>query len=466
MARIRFFKHYIRLPLLILAAIEFLLLVGSVYVATNIRFHETPDVISSHAESLWLRAIIFAGFILVCMVMMGLFQSRLRERSTGIVLRLMASFALGIASLAVIFYVYPLLYLGRGILGISAGISFFLILAAHLSFHHFAQDIMWRRVAVLGAGKRAKNLAMLRRRSDLYGLNLIGFIPLEGESVKVDESRLLQVNGTLLDCAEQNDIDEYVIALDDRRKGLPLDELLTCKMSGVQVSDILTVFEEITGKVRLDLLNPSWMVFSDGFGSNPVREFSKRAFDIVAALLVLLIAWPIMLVTALLIWLESGFKGPVLYSQQRVGKAGKLFNVLKFRSMAVNAEVNGEAQWAQANDSRVTRVGAVIRKLRIDELPQIFNVLKGDMSFVGPRPERPVFVEQLAETIPYYLKRHHVKPGITGWAQLCYPYGSSEEDAREKLQFDLYYIKNHSLFLDLIVLLHTVEVVLFGKGAR
>lgn len=453
------------MPLVLLAGIEFFLLVGSVYIATSIRFKDSWTI-GQNLESLPVRATVFAGVILVCMVMMGLFQSRLRERSAGVFVRIMASYVAGMVVLAMLFYIYPLLYLGRGILVIAMAISFVFIVAAHLSFLRYAQDIMWRRVVVLGAGNRAKNLALLRRKSDLFGVKLLGFIPMPDEPVVVEEERLLHVNATLHEYALQHNIDEYVVAVDDRRKHFPLDDLLNCKMAGIHVSDILTVFEEVTGKIRLDLINPSWMVFSDGFENKPVREAGKRIFDVIGALLILLFAWPLMLLTALAIFIESGFRGPIFYSQRRVGLGGHEFNVYKFRSMTVDAEQNGKAQWAQKKDSRVTRVGTIIRTLRIDELPQIFNVLKGDMSIVGPRPERPVFVDQLSASIPYYGKRHQVKPGISGWAQLCYPYGSSEKDAREKLQFDLYYIKNHSLFLDLTILLHTVEVVLFGKGAR
>ena len=453
------------MPLILLTAIEFCLLIGAVYIAANIRFKDSW-AIAENIESLPMRAIVFAGVILICMVTMGLFQSRLRERSTGIFIRIVASFVAGVVVLALLFYVYPLLYLGRGILGIALFISFIAIVAAHLSFLHFAQDIMWRRVVVIGAGKRANNLAKLRRKSDLFGLKLVGFIPMDGEQIEVEENRILMINGSLQEYALQQGVNEYVVAVDDRRKNFPLDDLLNCKMAGVHVSDILTVFEEVTGKIRLDLINPSWMVFSDGFENKPTREIGKRIFDLLAAMLVLLVAWPFMLITAAAIFIESGFKGPIFYSQRRVGLGGHEFSVHKFRSMSVDAEHNGEAQWAQKKDARVTRIGNIIRLLRIDELPQIFNVLKGNMSFVGPRPERPVFVDQLSESIPYYGKRHQVKPGISGWAQLCYPYGSSEKDAKEKLQFDLYYIKNHSLFLDLTILLHTVEVVLFGKGAR
>jgi sugar transferase (PEP-CTERM system associated) len=261
-------------------------------------------------------------------------------------------------------------------------------------------------------------------------------------------------------------IDEVVIAMDDRRQNFPLHDLLECRVKGIDVLDLMNFLERETGKVKLDVMNPSWIIFSEGFKRNGLREFVRRAFDLIASLGLLAIAWPLMIIAAVAIKFEDGIGAPIFYRQQRVGIDGKVFNLLKFRSMSVNAEADGKAQWAQKNDSRVTRVGGVMRKTRIDELPQLLNVLRGDMSFVGPRPERPEFVSQLNERIPYYRERHCVKPGITGWAQLCYPYGSSEKDALEKLQYDLYYVKNHGFLFDLMILLQTAEVVLWGKGAR
>jgi sugar transferase (PEP-CTERM system associated) len=258
---------------------------------------------------------------------------------------------------------------------------------------------------------------------------------------------------------------EVVIAIDDRRKALPLDALLDAKLNGICVTDLASFYEREQQLVKLDTLSPSWLVFSDGFVNNGLRPFIKRSFDIIASLLLLSASWWLMLLTALAIAVESGWQAPIFYRQQRVGYRNQLFSVIKFRSMQLDAEKNG-AQWAATGDSRVTRVGRVIRKYRIDELPQLFNVLTGEMSFVGPRPERPEFVSTFEDSIPYYKERHRVKPGITGWAQLCYPYGANAEDSRQKLQYDLYYVKNYSLFLDLTIMLSTVEVVLWGKGAR
>jgi sugar transferase (PEP-CTERM system associated) len=245
-----------------------------------------------------------------------------------------------------------------------------------------------------------------------------------------------------------------------------MDQLLECRLEGLEITELVSFLERETGKVRLDVLNPSWMIFSDGFRQGRIHGTFERAFDVAASLVLLSVTLPVMLLTALAIRIEDGRRASLFYRQTRVGQYGRTFELLKFRSMCEDAEVAGQPIWAVKNDSRVTRVGSFIRKSRIDELPQVLNVLKGEMSFVGPRPERPQFVAQLNERIPYYRERHTIKPGITGWAQLCYPYGSSEQDAAEKLQYDLFYVKNHSLLFYLAILVQTVEVILWGKGAR
>jgi sugar transferase (PEP-CTERM system associated) len=264
----------------------------------------------------------------------------------------------------------------------------------------------------------------------------------------------------------RNDIDEVVIAMEDRRDNVPQDELLRCRAMGVRVLDVVDFFEQEAGKVLIRHAHPSWFTYGKGYQRGDARNFAKRLFDVSMSFILLMVAWPFMLLAVLGIWLEDGIGAPILYRQRRVGLNGRLFDVIKFRSMTVNAEGDGKARWATANDSRVTRVGKFIRKTRIDELPQIINVMSGEMAFVGPRPERPEFVRELNETVPYYEKRHCVKPGITGWAQMNYPYGASLEDTFNKLEFDLYYVKHQSLFLDFLVLLQTAEVIIFGKGAR
>ncbi len=262
----------------------------------------------------------------------------------------------------------------------------------------------------------------------------------------------------------ERDIEEIVVAVDERRGGTPVDALLECKLQGVAVSGYSAFWERETGKMDLDALYPSWLIFSDGFVGSWIQTAIKRFFDVVVSLLLLFFSFPVLVLTAILIALES--RGPVFYRQERVGLNGKTFMLVKFRSMRTDAEQDGVPRWADVDDDRVTRVGSFIRKTRIDEIPQVFNVLKGEMSFVGPRPERPFFVEELRQVIPYYFERHRVKPGISGWAQLNYRYGASIEDAKEKFQYDLYYIKNYSLFLDLIVLIQTIRVVLWPVGAR
>jgi len=270
---------------------------------------------------------------------------------------------------------------------------------------------------------------------------------------------------SLTDVVRENHVDEIVVALSERRGGsMPLRELLDCKLNGIQVIDIATHFEKFLGQIHRDAVSAGWLIFGGGFKQGFVRSFVKWLFDIVGASVLLVIASPIMLVAAILIFLESG--GPVLYRQERIGLNGRSFSVIKFRSMRNDAEKDGTPRWASAVDTRVTRVGKFMRKVRIDELPQLFCVLKGDMSLVGPRPERPYFVDQLTREIPYYAIRHSIKPGLTGWAQVRYHYGSSVEDTQQKLQYDLYYVKNHSWFLDLVILFETVGVVLTGKGAQ
>ncbi len=321
------------------------------------------------------------------------------------------------------------------------------------------------RILIFGAGPAAQVVGSTLKASDPNAL-IVGYVPGPNEpDIAVPQNELLTPSGTLVETAKRLGVDEIVVALTERRAGsMPLRQLLDCKLSGIKFFDLNSHFEKTLGQIRIDYLNASWLIFGDGFNQGTMRTAVKRVFDVLCALLLIVLAAPVMAITALLIKLES--PGPMLYRQERVGQGGKTFFVTKFRSMRNDAEKDGKPRWATANDSRVTRVGNVIRKLRIDELPQLFNVLKGEMSLVGPRPERPFFVEQLTQEIPFYAVRHSVKPGVTGWAQVRYHYGSTVEDSQEKLQYDLYYVKNHTLFLDLVVLLETVGVVLTGKGAR
>lgn len=342
------------------------------------------------------------------------------------------------------------------------------LLVTRTAFLRFSDsELFHRRVIVIGTGERAARIAELAARRGMHHFVPKGFVHAAGDP------RL--VPGATLDLDETSDeralanhalelgAKEVVVATDDRR-GMPIVQLLHCKIAGINVVDYLSFWERENSKVDLDALQPSWLIYSDGFRQGILVDTVKRSFDIVVSLLILIMTLPLVLAAMVAVKLDS--RGPLLYRQERVGHDGQTFTLLKFRSMRVDAENDGAPRWAQSGDPRVTRVGAVLRRFRIDELPQLINVLRGNMSFVGPRPERPFFVETLAKDIPFYRERHSVKPGITGWAQVNYPYGASLEDARQKFAYDLYYVKNRTVFLDFVILIQTVRVILFGEGAR
>jgi sugar transferase (PEP-CTERM system associated) len=467
---VRLFRHYVPVQLVYLAAAEALILSLSMYIGVELRLMGVEYLEYSEPGSVALRALVFTLVMMGTMTAFGMFTRESQTGSDSHYMRFLASFLVGGVAMSVVFYILPGLFTGRGILILTFLIAFVGSAANRFIFLRLVdQEALKRRLLIVGSGTRASRIGtLLDQENDIkQKFNLIGYFVPDGNThhSHIPQEKILREKGSLLALVTKYAVDEIVVAIRDRRKsGLNMQELLECKLEGVQVTDISSFFERETGHVQLDSLNPSWMVYSDGFIQTAGRNFAKRGFDVVVSLLLLILTFPVTLLTAILIVLESGF--PFFYRQERVGECGQVFQVLKFRSMRQNAEQGGTPQWAQQNDSRVTRVGRVIRKLRIDELPQILNVLRGEMSFVGPRPERPYFVRQLADQIPYFLNRHTVKPGITGWAQIRYPYGSSVEDAVHKLQYDLYYAKNHSFFLDLIILFQTAQVVLFGKGAR
>ena len=456
---VKIFSHHVQLPVVVLAAIEGALLIVAVYVGVWVRFPDNIEIVGP----IYLRPLVFAIAVIVSMVAMGLYQTHDRADRLGIfgiIIRIGASFVLSVVALAALYYLAPGLYLGRGSLAVTYITGFALLTMARLVFYSVVGDNFFKpRVLIYGAGEKAANMINMTGSAGPKNSDVVGFVRSAGDiAVRVEEDSVVDLALPLSVYAVNEQVDEIVVAIDDRRKGLPVQELLECKLNGVRVSDALTYFERETGKVKLDLLYPSWMIFSEGFVGNRLQSVTGRVFDIVASLILLLVTWPIMLLVALIIVIDDGM--PILYRQARVGFKGEVFQVLKFRSMRQDAENDGVARWAQHDDDRITRVGRVIRKFRIDELPQIINVLRGDMRFVGPRPERPDFVDQLSQRIPYYRERHCVKPGITGWAQLRYEYGASQADALEKLQYDLYYVKNRSLLLDMMILLQTAEVVL------
>ena len=466
MSTLRFFKHYIRVPFVVLGTLEFLFSFVAVYLATYIRFGFQLDDQFTDLSGLELRAAVFAFVILLSMIAMGLYQTSMREGIFGVLLRLVASYFFSVVVLAFIFYTYPHLFLGRGILIIAVILSFAAIILLREIYFKVDPSFFKRRVLVLGTGKSAATIAELRRKTDQFGFAILGYAHLRGTTDLINPAQIIKLRMPLKDYCLTHEVDEIVLAVDDRRKGFPVKDLLDCKMSGIEILDLANFFERETGKIRLDLIHPSWFMLSDGFNKSSFQAVLKRAFDLFSGMILLAVAWPFMLLTILAIKVEEGFSAPVVFRQIRIGEDGVPYTIFKFRSMRVDAEKDGKAKWAVKGDSRITRVGNFIRKTRLDELPQIFNVVRGDMSFVGPRPERPEFVVTLGEKIAYYGERHRVKPGITGWAQIRYPYGASDKDALEKLQYDLYYVKNQSLFLDFLILLQTVEVILFGKGSR
>jgi sugar transferase (PEP-CTERM system associated) len=465
---IRIFKHYISVSLLLLAGVETLILLSSMHVGVALRFTKFHPGYIASVGLLPPKAIIFTGVMLVIMTAFGLYQRDTEEEGAwGYFIRLTASFLVGLIVMILVFYAFPGLYLGRGAFALGFLYAFAAITLARFLFFKFADhSALQRRVLLVGSGSRAAKVETLEKdESGKSKFKLVGCLPLSDKPCNFVKTRILSDKGSILAVAKKHKVDEIIVGVRDRRNGgLPSDQLLECKLAGMSVIDLPSFFERQTGQIQLESLNASWMIFSDGFHRSPMKDIVKRIFDVTVSSLLLLLTLPVFVLTALLVWLESG--SPILYRQERVGENGRIFNVLKFRSMRKDAERDGVPQWAKKQDARVTRVGKVIRLLRIDELPQIFNVLRGDMSFVGPRPERPYFVDELTKKISYYPSRHTVKPGITGWAQIRYPYGATVEDAVQKLQYDLYYVKNHTLFLDLIVLIQTAQVVLFGKGAR
>ncbi|QOW18808.1 TIGR03013 family PEP-CTERM/XrtA system glycosyltransferase [Lysobacter ciconiae] len=446
--------------------LESCVLMVVVAAAAWLRFMRDSDSYLFFLGTAPVRILVVAAFITTAMAAFGLYQVHVRHNRTDFVLRLVLSFAFGGVALLVLYYLVPAAYIGRGVLALALALGLMLIFALRLVMQSLGHiETFRRRVLVLGAGRNANLInTRLRRRSDRRSFSLVGFVAVPGQEVVVADAVVLEDVMGLADLARRLQVHEIVVALDERRGGMPMEAMLACVQRGVSMTDLSTFFEREAGVVTMSIADPSWLVFSGGFDHSMPRRLTKRLFDLLAAGALLLVAWPVMLVVMACVWVDSG--GPVLYRQTRVGEDGSAFELVKFRSMRADAEQSGVAQWASADDKRSTRVGRFIRMTRLDELPQLFNVLRGDMSFVGPRPERPQFVDRLNQDIRYYNVRHCMKPGLTGWAQLRYPYGASVRDAEEKLKFDLFYVKNHGLLFDLMILLQTVEVVLFRRGAR
>lgn len=464
---IQVFNHYIPRRLIVLAVLEALVLLMAAYIGISMDIAESGLAHSGTVVAVTSQAGAFALCMLVVMSSMGLYQTDFWEGGQSIRARLLITFLLCVAVIGLAAYFMPFYYQRPFVLGASIVVSgllgSFLVRSAFQKWHDIV--VVKPRVLVLGTGSRVMKLAESAVRNPNH--EVVGYVSLQLSKHYIPMQKILSLapDESLLTLVKKHAIDQIVVGVRERRSGgFPVQQLLECKMKGVKVVEVSTFFEREYRQVLLESLNPSWMVLGDGFRQGYFGNLAKRIFDLVVSAALLVLTLPIMLVTALCIFLESG--QPLFYRQERVGQGGRVFTLYKFRSMRIDAESGGTPHWAKTNDDRTTRVGRFIRKYRIDELPQIFNVFSGEMSFVGPRPERPFFVDQLTNQIPFYALRHSTKPGITGWAQVRYPYGASVDDAIEKLQYDLYYVKNHSVFLDLTILISTVEVVLWGKGAR
>ena len=459
MTSMQVFNRHVSTRGLTVFAAELLLISGSVALAATLQ--GSTDL----ATGIWKVGLV----TLVCQLCLyynDFYDLTLVHSNRELVVRLLQAVGAASILLAALYFVVPALMIGDGIF-VSALVVFVVgILGWRLLFNGLTRSLrLEERILVVGTGETARKVTRQILSQKDFAYRVIGFI--DDDPRRVGE-RLVNpgIIGTPADIprlVSQHHVDRIIVGLSDRRGRLPVDELLQAKMSGIRVEDATTTYERVTGKILIDDLRPSWLIFSDGFRVSRLTRWMKRGIDLALAAVLAVLSAPLMLLTAIAVALESGF--PVLYCQVRVGENGRPFTLCKFRSMKTDAEKEGRPVWATDGDDRVTRVGRVIRKTRLDELPQLWNVVRGDMSFVGPRPERPFFVAELAKEIPFYQQRHAVKPGLTGWAQVKYRYGSSIEDATEKLRYDLYYIKHLSVFFDLTIVFDTVKVVLFRKGA-
>ena len=427
-------------------------------------FFSNWEIFILSPEEYVLRAAIVTVVFQSSFYFYDLYDLRKSGRTADTFIRMMQSFGVGCIVLALLYILIPFLIISNKLFwGSYALICVTLVVWRSLYYLVLEKKLFTRDVVIIGTGETAATIVEemnANRESGFAVRALIGSTP---PAFAHEDIPVVANLSALAGDKRFAGIDRIVIALDERRGNMPIKELLDYKLAGYFVEDVISFHEAITGKILVEKVNPAWMIFSEGFDYSRVNYFIKRVLDLFLASLGLLLSLPITVLTTILIKLES--PGPIFYLQERVGEKGKVFSIIKFRSMCQDAEKNG-AVWASQDDARVTRVGEFIRKARIDEIPQMWNVLKGEMSFVGPRPERPVFVEQLVEKLPYYALRHFSKPGITGWAQVWYPYGASEEDALRKLEYDLYYIKNQSFFLDLLIVFRTVKTVLFRIGSR
>lgn len=477
---LRLFGHYIPFPSVLLALGDVILLYVVLVAATSIAIAQAPDALEARGDPQLVVIIAVLSFLILAVL--GLYNRVVFFRSREVISRGVVAVPVVVVTSVLFIYVYSYYVLPISryyyviiLLGIAIFFLFTFLLRGLLR-NVVSMEQFKRRVLVLGTGPLAAKVDGIARETDRGHFTVVGYLDIGSEEATPNlgpilPRDMLERRHALADFVRQNRIEEIVVVSRERRRpagklglGLPVWDLLECKLEGTRITTYSDFWEREVRQVDLDELQPSWLIFSEGFRVNSFTQYRARFFDLLVSVCFLIAALPVFILTALSIKLTS--PGPVFYRQERVGRGGKTFQLLKFRSMGTDAEKDGIPKWAQENDKRVTPIGKFIRKTRIDETPQVLNVLKGEMSFVGPRPERPFFVESLQAKFPYYIERHRVRPGITGWAQTNHHYGGSEEDAKLKLSYDLYYIKNSSLFLDVLILLQTVRVVLWSDGAR
>jgi len=465
---IRFRKHYLHIPYLVLAVLEFGLLFAIFSLLTL--FLTLVGIDHAPMSVDLVSALLFAVILSSGTLAMGGYLAMVHESLSSLFFRTLVAYCfVGGIGLTVLYMVMPSADPGSANLFWAVILASMAVILVRLVFLRIVDsEQIVRRVVIFGAGDFAASLLEeYEKNMKALGVRIIGCIA-DTPSRSVADDKLLPTPRDFYGFCRQNKVSEIVVVQQERRRAeggwLPVPELMECKLRGIAVTSGLDFYERELKKAKLDMVHPSWIVFSEGFKASKSRAFAKRLLDLIISLTLLTVMLPFIVLTAVAVFLETG--RPILYSQKRVGMLGKEFRIYKFRSMRQDAEKDGKARWASTNDDRVTRVGAFIRNTRLDELPQIYNVIKGEMSIVGPRPERPEFVSELREKIPFYDTRHYVKPGLMGWAQLKYPYGASVEDAKGKLEYDLYYSKNHSLVMDFLIMIQTVEVVLLGKGVR
>jgi sugar transferase (PEP-CTERM system associated) len=443
------------------AAVVFGAIVGAVYLRLGVEDAHSELVLRQG----FLKAALATLFCLAAFYLFDLYDFVVMHDRRELVLRLVQALGLAWVALALAFYAFPQLMLGRGISLIALPLALGLMVGWRISIHWLlGHPDFGEKILIVGSGSFAVEVAREMLERPDAGYRIAGFVGNDPELLgkSLINPRVIGLTSELDAVVRREGIDRIIVAMGERRGQLPTNELLQLSLSGtVNIEEGASFYERVTGRVSLNMIRPSWLIFSSRGRQARISGIARNIVHRIVALVGALFSLPIAIATAILIKLDS--RGPVLYKQERVGKNGGAFTVMKFRSMRTDAEKAGPV-WASEDDDRTTRVGKIIRKLRIDEIPQFWNILRGDMDFVGPRPERPHFVSQLAQEIPYYEQRHLIAPGLTGWAQIKYPYGASIEDARQKLQYDLFYIKNQSLMLDAIILFETIKIILFGRG--